>query len=285
MPAAGLLLPTDFSVCAEAAYATAARLAREQGSELHLLHCLNVPTSFGGRHAEERSMLARAAQARKQAEQQLYELSRLPVFAGAALRTVLGEGPLAAYIGAYAPEHGIELIVMGSHGSSGLNEMLIGSHTQKVVRQAPCAVLVVKSPPETTAYHNVVFASSFEDEALPLFYELLDFVERYEAHVHLLYIVRPGFFGENLMELRSAMDEFAALCPRGRCSRHLFHADSLEGGLHTFLAAVHADLLCMAHYGQEPLRRLFQYSLTEAMVNHVDTPVLCLHGKRFPKTD
>ena len=264
-----ILVPTDFSFCAEAAYGTAAQLARDARADLLLLHDAAADLVFDGNGTEvdARKNLARTA--------------ALPVFAGLSPRTVLGQGPLVELVVACAEENDVDLIVMGSHGASGINERLLGSNTQKVVRLAPCHVLAVKSPPEKTSFKSVVFASSFEDEALPLFLELLEFVEPYEAHLHLLHVVRPGFFVRGVSEIRQAMDEFAAQCPKGRCSRHLFHAESPESGIHTFLGAVHADLLCTAHYGQEPLRRLFQYSLTEALVNHTEIPVLCLHGRRF----
>jgi nucleotide-binding universal stress UspA family protein len=276
-----ILVPTDFSPCAEVAYAVAAQMARDRGAELHLLHGMASELVFDAARPEGAALAALAAEAQDLADRQLAAAAALPVFDGVRPHTVLGQGALVEMIRAYVVEHQVELMVMGSHGASGTHEMFIGSNTQKVVRQVPCAVLVVKTPPRTMAFRNVVFASSFEDEAWPVFHELLEFVQPYDAHVHLLHIVRPGFFREDLAVLREAMDEFAARCPRGHSSRHLFHADSLEGGIHTFLGAVHADLLCVAHYGREPLRRLFQYSLTEALVNHLDIPVLCLHGKRL----
>jgi len=92
---------------------------------------------FGGGLA----LIPRIEESREAAERALVEVAR-----GREAVRVAAEGPAFLRIVRYAKENDIDLIVMGTHGRSGLAHIMIGSVAERVVRKAPCPVLTVRHP-------------------------------------------------------------------------------------------------------------------------------------------
>jgi len=132
-----ILYPTDFSSHSNQAYFHAVALAESHGANLSILF-VHSP-SFRSRDASGKGVADRDYW-REQLEQIRPVDARIPV------RHILLEGDPASQIVQYAEEAGIDLIVMGTHGRSGLERLLMGSVAEKVLRDAPCSVLVVKLP-------------------------------------------------------------------------------------------------------------------------------------------
>ncbi|HEX6985327.1 MAG TPA: universal stress protein [Planctomycetaceae bacterium] len=138
-----ILHPTDFSERSEAAWRYAELMATTFGAEVFLLHVLQEPVAV-----LPESSLAVAPPAvnlpelTESAERGLQNLTvREP--ARIVGRTVL-HGPAAEEIVRYAADAEADLIVLGTHGRTGLAHVLLGSVAEKVVRKAPCAVLTVR---------------------------------------------------------------------------------------------------------------------------------------------
>ena len=134
-----ILAPTDFSNFSNAAAAYAARLAVATGARLHLQHV--VPNGVDGKSVVERPHLGHAL---SDAEAHLEALLDAAERAKLSLTSEVGFGPSADQIAEYATKNGIDLIVMGTHGRSGLEKMWLGSVTEKVLRHAGCPALVVR---------------------------------------------------------------------------------------------------------------------------------------------
>ncbi|WP_160328215.1 universal stress protein [Solirubrum puertoriconensis] len=139
-----VLCPLDFSAATLPLLAYAAALARATGAELCLLHVQEPQPVLSG--ADEQAGLdvtAELAQAAQVARQ-----------AGAArVSTHLRHGDAAREIVRAAEESGADLMVIGSHGQTGLTRFLMGNTAEYVVRTAPCATLLVK-PQGTDAYRR-----------------------------------------------------------------------------------------------------------------------------------
>ncbi len=138
-----ILVPTDFSESSRSALDAAIGLL-ESGSILHVCHVVDdVPLSYGyiGTAAMGPDVRTRMS---KEAARELesFSLDELPV--GAEIhRTVVHGAPYAAIL-KFAKEIDADLIVMATHGRTGIKHALIGSVAERVVRKAPCPVLVVR---------------------------------------------------------------------------------------------------------------------------------------------
>jgi nucleotide-binding universal stress UspA family protein len=139
-----ILLPTDFSERGAEATKYACALAEQFDAELHLVHVLPNPdiAMFDFGISPELGDRIRMAK-----ETAVKELEGVPEPAWAEGRRVIRkvlEGTAFVEIIRYAREHDVDLIVLGTHGRSGLAHVLLGSVAERVVRKAPCPVLTVR---------------------------------------------------------------------------------------------------------------------------------------------
>ena len=135
-----ILMPTDFSPPSEQAFNYARGLAQQLGASLHLLHVVNRQLLAEGLAAEA-SITEDVAIGSALVEDMKARLRKLAPDAASA--EVLF-GFTAKSIVDYASRLGVDLIVMGSHGRSGIAHVLLGSVAEAVVRTAPCPVLTVR---------------------------------------------------------------------------------------------------------------------------------------------
>jgi nucleotide-binding universal stress UspA family protein len=143
LPVRTILHPTDFSRPAQAACEVAAALARDCRARLVVLHVTRPPlASLGGMPAPPPLPVEFD---REGLEEQLRRVGA----AGPADRPEcrLEYGEPAAGILRVASECAADLIVVGTHGRTGLGRLLMGSVAEQVVRKAPCPVVTVKAPP------------------------------------------------------------------------------------------------------------------------------------------
>jgi nucleotide-binding universal stress UspA family protein len=153
-----VLVPTDFSATADAALDCAFVLAARLGADLQLLHVVDDPFLAEGMAAEAyiaeaptvRTAMLRDAQAR------LKHRSSWPGV-DVTVHTEVVFGHNAKTIAEYAAMRNIDLIVMGTHGRTGVAHLLLGSVAERLVRTAPCPVLTVRQTPRTKAYAELVY--------------------------------------------------------------------------------------------------------------------------------
>jgi len=142
-----ILVATDFSEPSDAALNYGRALARHFDARLHVLHVVqNVELqAFGDGYAAAMPELQADIDeaARKQLERLLIDNDEKPL---RTMPVIMRSGMPAAAIVEYANAHGIDVIVMGTHGRGALAHLLMGSVAERVVRTAPCPVLTVRSP-------------------------------------------------------------------------------------------------------------------------------------------
>jgi nucleotide-binding universal stress UspA family protein len=142
-----ILVPTDFSKFSQNALTYAVAFAEKFGAEIVLLHvvqdlALFIPEAVLGTPAVTPPVEQFIAAAKTALERTVKELN-LP---GITIRPAVAEGVPFEEIIRAARDQDVDLIVMGTHGHTGLAHMLMGSVAEKVVRKAPCPVLSVRHP-------------------------------------------------------------------------------------------------------------------------------------------
>jgi nucleotide-binding universal stress UspA family protein len=138
-----ILVPLDFSENTPALLEWAAHLAEEHSSRIILLHAYHLPVEF----QQLEGPTCRPdfwASVRSEAEEQLAEHAAAAARARARVDTAVCEGYAATVIVEEAARRDADLIVIGTHGLSGLKHLLLGSIAERVVQKAPCPVLTVK---------------------------------------------------------------------------------------------------------------------------------------------
>ena len=128
-----ILVPTDFSPGSDYALTAATGLARRFQARLTLMHAAHAPDEL----EMFRRMVESAWEREMEARRKRVEEEGVPV------DTIMTRGPAAQTIVETARGTGVDLIVMGTRGRTGLQHLLIGSVAERVIRLAPCPVMVV----------------------------------------------------------------------------------------------------------------------------------------------
>ena len=141
-----ILLPTDFSDCGNYALSYAASLARTFGASIICVHVIEpmVPTVGYSGMTEPLPIADITDQLEDSAERELPKLAEREEVAGLKVEEMIVHGEAASEIVRVAKERNVDLIVVSSHGRTGLGRILFGSTAEAVVRHASCPVLVVK---------------------------------------------------------------------------------------------------------------------------------------------
>jgi nucleotide-binding universal stress UspA family protein len=141
-----ILAPTDFSEYANRAVAAAIELAQAFGGKLTILHVVEPPSYLVDSHASSHHgpLLLKAME--EQAGQELARLlTQLPAAQVEITRRVMVGVPYQQIL-ACASAEPVDLIVIATHGRTGLRHLVLGSVAERVVRLAPCPVLTIRPP-------------------------------------------------------------------------------------------------------------------------------------------
>lgn len=184
-----ILLATDFSDTSEKAFNYAVAIARRHGSRISLAHVIPpesvsfIPELPGERERDElkRQMDTLASRS---------ELSQIPH------ETVLRAGSVWSVLCAVIQQHDIELVVLGTHGRSGLNKLVLGSVAEEVVRRANCPVLTVgphidAALSTTGEFHRILFATDFHSASAKALDYALFLANQPETKLILLHVMPP----------------------------------------------------------------------------------------------
>src|SRR5688500_10237741 len=193
-----ILVPTDFSAASDEALAFAKTLAGRFGASLHLVHAFEDPFTAAAFASEAYSTvpLSLRDDLLREAEQRLAE--RLPedqkvLFNGT---TEIVTGTPTRTIVDYSATLGADLIVMGTHGRSGMAHLLLGSVAERVVRLAAAPVLTIRQP--AGPVKRVLVPTDFSataDAALDYAYLV---AERFGASLQLLHVLDDPFVSEGM---------------------------------------------------------------------------------------
>ena len=139
-----MLCASDFSPASRPALRLAQELARALKANLILFHAYETAVPIGnGGYLPPSVMQEMLTATRDAAAQSLKRLARSPQGKSVRISTLLAEGPAAAAIVRTAKKNRVDLVVMGTHGRTGVRRLLMGSVADRVIRTASCPVLVV----------------------------------------------------------------------------------------------------------------------------------------------
>jgi nucleotide-binding universal stress UspA family protein len=145
-----ILVPTDFSEDAELAIVTAHRLLAgiDEGARLILLHAFNLPVEYTA-YGPIPTSIHYLEDAGLEAERRLFDMAERFQREGLIVDTVAREGDPAHVIAEEAASRGADMIAMGTRGHAGLRHLLLGSTAERVVEEAPCPVITIRTTSPT----------------------------------------------------------------------------------------------------------------------------------------
>ena len=184
-----VLLATDFSAFSETALFYAAAVAGRSGATVHVLHVI-APEAWQYYCAE--TMPIPFEQLREGAERQMNYFLQSEALKDIPHRAWIEEGPVWDVLHAFLATHAIDLLVVGTHGRTGLKKLLLGSVAEEIIRLSPCPVLAIGPQAErhqATDIREIIFATDFTDESLAALPVAVEQARNYGAHLNLLHVV------------------------------------------------------------------------------------------------
>ena len=234
-----VLFATDFSDTSEAALPYATAICRRFAGTLHAVHVLSDASLLlmtGG--VDYVSMGTLYDDAHNQAKLRLEQLAEH--FGGVAHRSYVRHGQVWKNLAPIVEENSVDLIVLGTHGRTGLGKLLLGSVAEDILRQAPCPVLTVGpkvcgraklplfqnhfrdlTPPELEL-RQIVFATNFAKNSARAAQEAIALAEEFRARLTLMHVLedyaqlgsRPGPIEDGVRRLQE-------LIPRGNTLQYV----------------------------------------------------------------
>ncbi|MFT5337014.1 MAG: nucleotide-binding universal stress UspA family protein [Luteibaculaceae bacterium] len=269
-----IIVPTDFSDCAENALHVAADIARKsKNAEIHLVHVYERPIS--GISLKFYIDTVELQKVKEFIQSEMTILCQKDFLKGLEVKKHFYGDQEIHDIPNLSVCDDADLIVMGTHGSSGWREFFIGSNTQKLIRIANCPVLAIKQRHEEFKVENLVFASNFYGEADNSFEKVKSLIELFEAKIHLLTVNTQGQF-EPTKKSRNLMTIFANKCGLTNFSTHVFNDETVEEGILHFSEEINPDLIIIETHGRSGIAELLNPSITGKVVNHIWRPVVSI---------
>jgi nucleotide-binding universal stress UspA family protein len=274
-----ILVPTDFSTPAKLAMEVAAEIAKKANAEVVLLHVIETPSSesFNAEGQisefnawEDKLFTLKLIEVTKK---QIKLASKELEDAGANVSYKLKIGNPFHGIRTTITDQKVDLVVMGTSGKSSLEEMVIGSNTEKVIRHSKCPVLTVHEKQSGVKFKSIVYATSMSESEKSFSDVVRNAQEMYGATVHLVRINTPMNFKPDTI-VKPIMKTFAKKVRLQNYTINVFNDLSEEEGIIHFADSIKADLIAMATHGRTGFAHVLAGSIAEGVANHARKPVL-----------
>jgi nucleotide-binding universal stress UspA family protein len=194
-----ILLATDFSHSSDAALAHAASIARRYDAKMFLAHVIR-PDAY--QLVPPEATTVALEQTRRYAEQQMASLLISGRLRDIPHQVLLGTGELWPVLSDLMSRHEIDLIVVGTHGRTGVRKLLLGSAAEEIFRMASCPVLTVGPKVETPAGATLVrdplsrrrflYATDFTAHSERAAAYAVSLAQENQAHLTLLHVVKEA---------------------------------------------------------------------------------------------
>lgn len=273
------LVPYDFSEQAQNALDFSIKLAEKfENVNIELIHVVEIPSTvqmgtMGGGNVNpsmENQVFFLELMERRKSQFKEIEASHADKKYNFNTKLVLGNAfkGIAEAIEQEDPT----LVIMGSKGTSGFEELVIGSNTEKVVRHSHCPVVTIKAPVSPGDFKKIVFASDFKENDEELAKRMKELQELFEAELYLVVVNTPNNF-ETTRESSKRIKTFANKYDINHAVAEIYNSSSEEAGIIEFAEDINADLIAMSTRGHTGLKHFFSGSIAEDVVNHAKRPV------------
>lgn len=275
-----ILVPTDFSDQARIALDFALQIAQKAGAAIKLIHVFEYPvaSAYGSVEVvgidpmEGEDLRSKMEESKANLDKMVAEFNT----DGVSIESDIKVGNPFVNISSELKDEEVDLVVMGTRGTSGMEEALIGSNTEKVVRHAKCPVISVKEETNFDDIDKIVFASNFKDDEPVLLQHLREMQALFNAKIHFVRVNTLNNFEP---------DPYAKKRIRGWLKENGFEGNEFriyndvdeEDGIMHYAEEIDADMIAMGTHGRSFLGRLFSGSLAEDMVNHARRPIWTYH--------
>lgn len=268
-----ILVPTDFSENANDALLYAIELAKEFNSTLHVVNSYKIPYSSTTITSTLKEIMKKDS---IEGVEKTIEKINFLGFDSAKVVSKSFSGDLIQVITPYINENSIDIVVMGTKGASGIEEVLIGSTAESVVRHVPVPVLIIPSKVKFTSLNTIGLAADFQKEINKNDLQpYLNIAKQYGAKT---LIINVDDKEENILSTDKAvhgikLDHLFGDLP------HTFHYemnDDIVEGLNNFVQKFNCQMLVLLARKHNLFEKVFHKSITNSLTCHSEIPTFVI---------
>lgn len=270
-----IIVPVDFSEHSEYALKTAAMLAKKNDATIYALHMLDMQEL--SLTESEVYLYEKTAFFLKFAEKRFYDFLEKDYLKDLNVVPIIKHYKVFKEVNTVAEEVQADLIIMGSHGASGVKEFFVGSNTEKVIRHATIPVLVIKNEMLNIDFNDVVVATDFSEESIPAFRKLLETLDFLNAKTHIVYVNTPFDAFKTTTEMDVMANDFFTNL-EGNTDRkinlNIICSRTILQGILDFSNTAGADLIALITSGRKGISHFLEGSVAEDVTNHSTLPII-----------
>ena len=271
-----ILVPFDFSSAAQEAYKFALNIAAASSGEVMVLKVTELPVIYGngmpGQPYAYVDPVSYLDQSTKESGRKFEEMKhsfgkpKVPVFFS------VEPGDVADTILRMIKEKEIDLVVMGTSGTTGINEFFVGSNTEKIVRISPVPVFAVHKAHPLFHIKKILFPTNFDLNQSELIGKIKALQSFFKAKLYPLYVLTPSsHFSEK--EAMTNLENYAKFYSLQDYELNIQIQDDERKGILTFASGLKHAIIAMATHGHKGITHLLMGSVAEDVVNHAQEEV------------
>jgi nucleotide-binding universal stress UspA family protein len=274
-----ILVPCDFSKEAIEAYKFALEIAPIASLKVKVIYTINLPVVAAGFDVQPYTYgLSLQNELKEDAQKNFDKLKKTSdspaivtfevVFDSitGAVRSLVGKGD-------------VEMVLMGTKGSSGMDEVLFGSNTERVVRFSSVPVMAVRTAPRVSSIKRIVFPNRLGLDQTGLIKRVIDLQKFFSADLYVVWVNTPSDFRPDT-EIIGLMKEFAHHYKLDNYTLEIRNDMEESAGILNYCHQLGADMIAMGTSGRRGVAHLFEGSIAEDVMNHVQCPIWTFSTRR-----
>ncbi len=267
-----IVVPIDFSKQSEMALKAAAILAKKNDAQLFVLHMLELsPAIMANTEFIPQEHIVHLM---KMTEKRFSAfIADKDYLKNVDITPIIKHYKVFSEVNEVAEKHDADMIVMGSHGADGLEELFVGSNTERVVRNSHVPVLVVKGSVDNFVTERFVFACDFKEESIPAAKKAQDFAKLLGATLKMVYINTPA---DDFLSNADAYERISKFLKKAGLGQEvdIYNDYNVERGILNYASDNLADMIGIPTHGRKGLSHFFMGSIGEDVANHSNIPVV-----------
>ncbi|MEQ9424803.1 MAG: universal stress protein [Cyclobacteriaceae bacterium] len=269
-----ILIPTDFSQESQNALATGVEFIQRHGGTVHLLNVVEDPYASSGMRklldlpedpmaGEMAKKLKENALNHLQAESDKYPDTDIDL--------IVRMGNPFKSIKIAADDLGVDLVIMGTNGASGMEEIMLGSTTEKIVRNVKCPVFSIKAKADIVNVKSIIYPTDMRPEHEKIVNDLKELQKFYGAHLHLVKV-----FDSNMVlkrEIEERLKEFAEYFNLENYSTAAVQDPEEAETIIRFAEEMKADMIAMATHFKRGIEVIVTSQISRNVVSNAKRPI------------
>lgn len=266
-----ILIPTDFSKLSRVAVNFAVKMAKELDAELIILNVVFLdapPRAAMNIKSIEDIMKNNAEIDSIQLIKELKEHCKEKV--DISYKIILGN-PVEDIVENYAIHNGIDLIIMGTKGATGLEQYIIGTNAAAVISNSSIPVITVPEYARFKGFKNIIYATDMWDVNIEA-KALIPLAQLFNSTIHVVHIIEPN--SKSKLEIKKIADDLISELNYPRIKFKVVINEDVINGMDEYIADIKGDLLAMFTRELTFFEKLFGKSITRKMAFHTWIPML-----------